>query len=70
MTPDEKKQILIANGWEPVQEGVHQLWLDPDDETRNDPTTFKNAYYAFRQRRYQEKVAKQKKEMEGLTLNR
>jgi len=40
MTPEEKKQTLIASGWEPVMEGNHQLWLDPEDETRDDPTTF------------------------------
>ena len=60
MTPAEKSQVLIQHGWEPVMEGDHELWLDPEDETRDDPSTFKQAWYVYRMRRRAAKVVKEK----------
>lgn len=51
----DKRKILMENGWEPIMEGDLELWLDPEDETRNDPSLLKQAWDAFRNRKFMEK---------------
>jgi hypothetical protein len=65
----DKRKILMDNGWEPVMDGDWELWLDPIDETRDDPTTLKQAWDGFRRQRFMEKNRKQMKETKGHTLN-
>ena len=66
----DKRKILIENGWEPVMDGDLELWLDPEDETRNDPSLLKQAWDNFRRARFMENKSKKLKESQGLTLNR